>query len=88
MKKQNKYKFIILILAIVTLSCTESIPVVDGQHPFIVTQIESTACCGDGLSIYTGTSSSRVFNGNHQNLPKIVLPTKMYNIGDTITLKK
>jgi hypothetical protein len=86
-------KIIIIILAIVTISCAESIPAIDGKNPFVVTAIEATECCGENMSIYTGTdvdgvSLTRFFSGNHQTLPKIVLPSKMYNIGDTISLKK
>lgn len=83
-----KIKFIIITLFISTIfcSCTSEIPIINDQsNPFIVNQIDNV---GNDMCLYYGPVSSCFENGNLKSRPKIVLPKSMYNIGDTILLKK
>jgi len=77
-------KIIFIILISLLFSCT-TIPILNNIYiPFIVGKIEKF---DNEFSIYTSSTMSNKIKlaGNH---PSIILPTGMYNIGDTIILKK
>ena len=80
-------KLVILIFVIILTACGHDSPKFnDFNDPFVVDKIEHYA---GNLSLYT----SRVSKGNVDNYfwkgtACIALPTGMYNIGDTIIIKK
>jgi len=80
-------KFLVLLLFSITLfSCGHDIPKFnDPQEPFVVGEIErwnQTHSIYYGQTIYCRTS---FFGSWYQ---AAILPSGMYNIGDTITLTK
>lgn len=72
-------KIILLIILLICLSCHKT-AVIDSKIPFIVTSITSR---DGGMSEYSGT-----YGTDGILSPSIILPTRMYNIGDTISFKK
>jgi len=76
---------LIFILLVFTLSsCGDYTPMLNSKNPFVVHSIVNI---GHGFSEYYGNvdASYDNFLGGR---PTIVLPTKMFNIGDTITINK
>lgn len=81
----KKYFFYCMIL-IMLVSCESKTPIIDGSKPFIVNSIIDV---GNGMSKYIGPTSACYTSKETFNAlsPEIVLPSRMYNIGDTITFK-
>ena len=73
--------FVVVLLGIITQSCFPDIsPIIgDPERPFIVNKIVSI---NSGMSKYFGSLSVGLYN----NKPSLVLPSRMFNIGDTIKL--
>lgn len=75
----------ILFLAAILVSCSgsDTTPQLDGDKPFIVTSIEQLPEAN--MAEYFGTEGydMRGFSNRH---PSIILPIRLYNIGDTITI--
>jgi hypothetical protein len=79
-------KTILLIaIGIVSLASCNKVPIIDGETPFIVNKIVEYNKIR-GMSIYYGQEDAGVLD-NFAKYPAIVLPSRKYNIGDTITLK-
>jgi hypothetical protein len=78
---KNLLKILLLIAVITVLqSCGYNPPVLnDSKHPFIV---ESVDKINDMHSRYKSSPYQHGYNG------EIILPTGMYNINDTIIIKK
>jgi hypothetical protein len=73
----------IIILAFVVfcfVSC-DSTPVVGGDKPFIVNEISDI---GGGMSEYYGGYEASYDRNGFSGRPSIVLPSRLYNIGDTV----
>ena len=75
--------FIVLLMLVLT-GCFRDRIDLDKEHPFVVKSIDKY---NDYNSLYTAKTCNQV-KGTHFNscYKEIVLPTGMYNIGDTITL--
>lgn len=71
-------KIILLCITICLLGCN-SIPIIDGETPFVVKEIKEV---GSGMSMYT---AEKYVGYDVPGNPHIVLPTGLYNIGDTIS---
>jgi len=74
---KNSLRLFVFIVFIVLTSCS-STPTIDGKSPFIVREIRTV---DDSMSEYV----SYVMTVGY---PTIILPSRMYNIGDTISLVK
>lgn len=73
--------FYVLLSVVIFQSCGNADPIIDGETPFVV---ESITKYNDTHSIYMAGNYECgkyiPFNG----LPIIILPSRMYQIGDTI----
>ena len=70
----------LIILSLLLVSCNNTnTPIIDSSKPFIVTNIESIR--GNGMSKYSNHSTDFINQS-------IILPSRMYNIGDTISFLK
>lgn len=79
----TKAFFILLVMC--CFSSCDSTPIIDGKNPFIVNQIDDV---GNGMSEYYGSSNVRYGGNGFSGRPSIVLPSRLYNIGDTVRLVK
>ena len=78
-----RYSLFALLMAVTLQSCNQ-IPIIDGEEPFVVSEIIEY---NDTHSEYTAKNNhSGVFNTNLNSKPRIVLQTRLYQIGDTITM--
>ena len=68
-----RHLFYALVAVFILQSCGYDTPIIDGKYPFIVSSIEQWS---ETHSIYV--------NDNFQGDYAIVLPSRMYQIGDTI----
>jgi hypothetical protein len=78
-------KYILILFLFILSSCDDNIIMLGVKNrPFIVRSIEKV---GDSISVYTGGTGAvyrnRLFFTKN---PKIIAPTGMYYIGDTIKL--
>ena len=76
----KKITFLITLLILVATSC-RNVPIIGGKSkPFVVGEIVNM---GDNMSKYYAESwdSGR---GLYITVPSVILPSKMFNIGDTI----
>jgi len=87
-----KKVFVFLTFALIMFSCVET-GVIDGPKPFVVTKIEQ---CDNGsvfsnksdqMSKYYSNSENGYEGFSFEKKARIILPSGMYNIGDTITMK-
>lgn len=74
--------FIVLSICCFFSSC-DSTPIIDSKNPFVVNQINEI---GDDMSEYYGGNSARWGANPLSGRPSIVLPSRIYNIGDTVSL--
>lgn len=78
---KNKF-FYALLVVVVLQSCGNSNPIINGETPFVVGRIEQYNKTHSKYFAIDDKSGefATVFEGN----PLIILPSRMYNIGDTI----
>jgi hypothetical protein len=85
MKSKIYLKLLFLaVIVLIHLSCGRERPILNSENPFIVWEISEYNSTHS--SYYGGLSSA---TGNClfcTPIPRIVAPTGMYNIGDTIVL--
>lgn len=82
MKTKRCVKPVVVLLLLSLSSCGARTPIISGESPFIVDKISRY---DDTHSKYTARDGeSGVFRSNFSKNPVIVLPSRMYNIGDTI----
>ena len=72
----------LFMICYIFYSC-DSTPIIDGKSPFIVNQIDDI---GNGMCEYYGNHDVSYNANGFSGRPTIVLPSKLYNIGDTICL--
>jgi len=63
----------------------DSTPIINGNKPFIVNQIDEL---NNGMCEYYGNNDARWDGNGFSGRPSIVLPKKLYNIGDTVRWQK
>jgi len=76
----------LFVISSLLLACDRT-PIINGAKPFVVTKIDDI---GNGMCEYYGTAEANEANKKNvfNVLPSIVLPSRMYNIKDTILIKK
>ena len=74
----------LFVISSLLLAC-DSTPIINGTKPFVVTKIDNI---GNGMCEYYGDETARWDGSGFSGRPSIVLPSRMYNIGDTILIKK
>jgi hypothetical protein len=72
------------MLCVVFSGC-DSTPIINGQKPFIVNQIDEIS---SGMCEYYGGNDAKWDGNGFSGRPSIVLPKGMYNIGDTVRWQK
>lgn len=78
-------KLLILITSIILLSCGDRTPIIGGKVPFVVSKIVKY---NDTHSEYYALSKeSGKWGDNAEGVPVIILPSGLYQINDTITIK-
>lgn len=78
----SKDIFYLLLILVILQSCGDRSPIIDGEKPFVVGKILKY---NDTHSKYYATDEeSGVLANIVQDYPMIVLPSRMYRIGDTI----
>lgn len=84
--KNSKQKIIhttcILLLIFITQSCGNKNPIIGGEVPFVVYEIAKHNKTHS--KYYSENNGSGNSTNSFHGRPMIVLPTKMYNVGDTI----
>jgi hypothetical protein len=71
-----------ILISVFILSCRPSTPIICDNPAFIVSEIDEIA---PGLCEYFSSNNGCGWNRNgFSQKPSIVLPSKMFNIGDTI----
>ena len=76
-------KTAIILLAIVILqSCGNRTPIIDGEVPFVVGKIEKYN--ETHSKYYAVDNKSGQFKIDFETMPAIILPSRMYQINDTI----
>ena len=79
-------KIVLLIILIYLLqSCGNKIPVIDGPDPFVVGSIERYSLTHS--KYYSDNLNSGVNSFLSQSNPVLILPSRMFQIGDTIVAK-
>jgi hypothetical protein len=78
-------KLLLAIAFCTTMASCNTTPIIDGEHPFVVRDIIRY---DNKLSKYYSYGDAGIYISNLHNYPAIVLPSRLYNIGDTITFKK
>jgi hypothetical protein len=79
-------KIVLLIILIYLLqSCGNRIPVIDGPDPFVVGSIERYSLTHS--KYYSDNLNSGVNSFLSQSNPVLILPSRMFQIGDTIVAK-
>jgi len=79
-----KKTFLILVISIFLFSCVQSpAKIGDNLTPFIVVKIEYV---GYGWCEYTGHSRATINYEPGNRRPVLILPTGMFNVGDTINI--
>jgi hypothetical protein len=76
----KKITLLITLLILVATSCRNVPMIGSNSHPFVVSEIYKI---NDKLSKYYAESWSSGY-GNYLTNPSVILPSKMFNIGDTI----
>lgn len=90
MKQYQIIKIIFLFLSLLLVGCGDRTPIINSNRPFIVERIECVRPQkGCGLSKYYGkTLEMGESNGLFETTPTIILPTRMFQVGDTILLER
>jgi hypothetical protein len=79
-------KILLLIILIYLLqSCGNRMPVIDGPDPFVVGSIERYSLTHS--KYYSDNLNSGVNSFSSQSNPVLILPSRMFQIGDTIVAK-
>jgi hypothetical protein len=79
-------KIVLLIILIYLLqSCGNRMPVIDGPDPFVVGSIERYSLTHS--KYYSDNLNSGVNSFLSQSSPVLILPSRMFQIGDTIVAK-
>jgi hypothetical protein len=79
-------KIVLLIILIYLLqSCGNRMPVIDGPDPFVVGSIERYSLTHS--KYYSDNLNSGVNSFLSQSNPVLILPSRMFQIGDTIVAK-
>ena len=73
--------FYMLLSVVIFQSCGNVVPIIDGEAPFVV---ESITKYNDTHSIYIAGNYECGKYVAFDGLPMIILPSRMYQIGDTI----
>ena len=73
--------FYVLLSVVIFQSCGNVVPIIDGETPFVV---ESITKYNDTHSIYIAGNYECGRYVPFDGLPVIILPSRMYNVGDTI----
>jgi hypothetical protein len=76
----------IIFITILALCCTscDCTPIINGKNPFIVIKIVDI---GNGMCEYYGSSNAAWDrNGFSKKYPSLVLPKRLFNVGDTIQI--
>lgn len=74
--------FYVLLVVVILQSCGNRAPIINGEKPFIVEKIEKYN--ETHSKYYAADNESGIFYSKAQGRPLIVLPSGMYQIGDTI----
>jgi hypothetical protein len=82
--KTNLLKCVVLTITIYCLFSCTPIPMLNGNKPFVVNEIDELS---GGMSEYFGGLDAG-YGNSFKGRPSIILPTRLYNIGDTINIKK
>lgn len=80
----KKMIYLLTVVCVVFASC-DCTPVISGPKPFVVQRVSEI---GDNMCEYFGDHPSGYDGTGFSGKPSIVLPCRMYNIGDTINFKK
>lgn len=74
-----------ILLVSILLSCGYRAPIIGGESPFIISEISKY---NDTHSkYYAGSYKSGKSSSGMEGLPMMILPTGLYQINDTITIK-
>ena len=74
--------FYAMLSVVILQSCGNGIPIIDGETPFVVGTIKKYS---NTHSMYiSDNQNSGQFVNPMQGYPTIILPSRMYNVGDTI----
>ena len=73
--------FYVMLSVVIFQSCGNVVPIIDGEAPFVV---ESITKYNDTHSIYLAGNYKCGKYVAFGELPMIILPSRMYQIGDTI----
>lgn len=74
--------FYVLLSVVIFQSCGNGTPIIDGETPFVVGTIKKYS---NTHSMYIADDhNSGKFVNPMQGFPTIILPSRMYNVGDTI----
>lgn len=78
----TRYFFYVLLSVVIFQSCGDRTPIIDGESPFVVGTIIKY---NDTHSKYFAIDrASGEWSSNFEGDPMIILPSRMYQIGDTI----
>ena len=78
----TRHFFYALLVVVILQSCGDRTPIIDGEKPFVVGAIVKY---NDTHSRYFAVDNeSGDWNSNFGGKPMIILPSRMYRIGDTI----
>ncbi len=91
MKEYQIIKIFFLLLSFILFGCSDRTPIINSDSPFIVEQIECVRPQnGCNMSIYYGRTYDMGKNSGlwFETAPAIILPTRMFQVGDTIVLER
>lgn len=78
----TRHFFYALLSVVILQSCGDRTPIIDGEKPFVVGKIVKY---NDTHSKYFAVDdASGEWSSNFEGKPMIILPSRMYQIGDTI----
>lgn len=78
----TRHFFYALLAVVILQSCGDRTPIIDGEKPFVVGTIVKY---NETHSKYFAIDeASGEWSSNYEGNPMIILPSKMYQIGDTI----
>ena len=79
---RNRHFLYCLLAVVILQSCGDRTPIIDGEKPFVVGTIVKY---NDTHSKYFAVDdASGEWSSNFEGNPMIILPSRMYQIGDTI----
>lgn len=89
MKEYQIIKIFFLLLSVILFGCGDRTPIINSDVPFIVDKIERYSNDGSLSTYYGRTYSMGDVRGIwFEKYPSIILPTRMFQVGDTIVLER